>query len=161
MAYENWVQAGWAEAAAGMALVTSIMRAQQIMLSEVERVLRPFGLTFARYEVLMLLHFSRSGALPVGKIGQRLQVHPASVTNAVARLETDQLVRRTPNPQDRRSVLAELTDAGRIRALEATEALNNDVFEPAGSLSSAQAAPSDQGLFGGLRELRRRYDEFD
>lgn len=144
-----------------MALVTSIMRAQQIMLSEVERALRPFGLTFARYEVLMLLHFSRNGILPVGKIGQRLQVHPASVTNAVARLETDQLVRRIPNPHDRRSVLAELTLAGRLRALEATQALNTSVFEPVGSLTSAQAASSQDGLFAGLRDLRRRYDGFD
>ncbi len=144
-----------------MALVTSIMRAQQIMLSEVERVLRPFALTFARYEVLMLLHFSRTGALPVGKIGQRLQVHPASVTNAVARLETDRLVRRIPNPHDRRSVLAELTSVGRSRALEATEALNTGVFEPVGSLMRAQATSSQSELFDGLRDLRRTYDEFD
>ncbi len=45
-----------------MAAVTSVMRAQAIVLARVEDVLRPLGLTFARYEVLMLLLFSGRGA---------------------------------------------------------------------------------------------------
>ena len=85
-----------------MAAVTSVMRVQQIMLREVEAVLKPLGLTFARYEVLMLLSFSRAGSLPVGKMGERLQVHPASVTNAVDRLEHDGYVVRRRNPVDGR-----------------------------------------------------------
>ena len=35
-----------------MAAVTSIMRAQQILLAELDGLLRPYGLTFARYEAL-------------------------------------------------------------------------------------------------------------
>lgn len=128
LARENWERSGWADAADGMEAITSIMRVQQLVLGEVERVLRPFALTFARYEVLMLLGFSRTGSLPVGKIGQRLQVHPASVTNAVDRLERDGLVRRSPHPDDRRSVMVTLTDDGRQRALDATIELNRDVF---------------------------------
>ena len=69
-----------------MALVTSIMRTHQILSARVDATLAPFNLTFARFEVLMLLDFSRAGRLPLGKIGQRLQVHPASVTNAIDRL---------------------------------------------------------------------------
>jgi hypothetical protein len=38
-----------------MAAVTSIMRAQQILLGELDALLRPYGLTFARYEALVLL----------------------------------------------------------------------------------------------------------
>ena len=55
-----------------MAAVTSIMRAQQILLAELDAVLRPYGLTFARYEALVLLTFSRCGVLPLGLIGERL-----------------------------------------------------------------------------------------
>ena len=44
-----------------MAAVTSIMRAQQILLAELDALLRPHGLTFARYEALVLLTFSRGG----------------------------------------------------------------------------------------------------
>jgi hypothetical protein len=47
-ARRHWEQAGWVDAAPGMAAVTSIMRAQQIVLARVEEVLRPHGLSFAR-----------------------------------------------------------------------------------------------------------------
>jgi DNA-binding MarR family transcriptional regulator len=99
--------------AAAMAAVTSIMRAQQILLAELDGVLRPRGLTFARYEALVLLSFSRRGALPLGVIGERLMVHPTSVTNIVDRLETQGFVRRRPNPRDGRGKLAEITPPGR------------------------------------------------
>ena len=119
---------GWGEAADGMAAVTSLMRAQQIVLGRVEAVLRPHGVTFARYEVLMLLLFSRTGALPMRVIGQRLQVHPTSVTNAVDRLEQAGLVVREPHPTDRRTTLVRLTRQGRTVARRATKALNAEVF---------------------------------
>jgi len=96
-----------------MAAVTSIMRAQQILLAGLDGLLRPYGLTFARYEALVLLAFSRRGALPLRVIGERLMVHPTSVTNTVDRLERDGLVRRRPNPRDGRGTLAEITPGGR------------------------------------------------
>jgi DNA-binding MarR family transcriptional regulator len=96
-----------------MAAVTSIMRAQQILLAGLDGLLRPHGLTFARYEALVLLAFSRRGALPLRVIGERLMVHPTSVTNTVDRLERDGLVRRRPNPRDGRGTLAEITESGR------------------------------------------------
>ena len=76
-ARRQWEAQGWEDAAPGMAAVTSLMRAQQIVSARVEEVLRPYGLTFARYEVLMLLVLSRRGTLPMARIGERLQVHPA------------------------------------------------------------------------------------
>ncbi|MGH9245674.1 MAG: MarR family winged helix-turn-helix transcriptional regulator [Acidimicrobiales bacterium] len=112
----------WDEGRA-MAAATSVMRAQQLVLAEVDRALRPFGLTFARYEVLVLLLFSRRGSLPMGKMGSRLMVHPTSVTSIVDRLERDGLVRRVAHPGDRRIVLAELTPAGRELALRATKSV--------------------------------------
>jgi DNA-binding MarR family transcriptional regulator len=131
-ARRHWVARGWAGSADGMAAVTSLMRAQQIVLARVEEVLRPFDLTFARYEVLVLLLFSRAGSLPLSRIGDRLQVHPASVTNAVDRLESRGLVRRAPHPSDRRATLAELTPAGRAVADAATAELNATVFADPG-----------------------------
>jgi DNA-binding MarR family transcriptional regulator len=97
-------------------------------MQRIDSLLRPLGLTFARYEVLMLLSFSRTGALPMTRIGSRLQVHPTSVTSAVDRLESQGFVRRDPHPQDRRAVLASITDEGRRIAEKATAALNADVF---------------------------------
>jgi DNA-binding MarR family transcriptional regulator len=103
-----------------MAAVTSIMRVQQILLAELDARLRPHGLTFARYEALVLLSFSRRGALPLRLIGQRLMVHPTSVTNTISRLERQELVVRRPNPLDGRGILAEITSAGRDVVVRAT-----------------------------------------
>ena len=131
-AHRQWVAHGWESAADGMAAITSLMRAHQIFLARVETVLRPFEVSFARYEVLMLLHFSKRGALPMRTIGSRLQVHQTSVTNAVDRLEAAHLVQRLPHPTDRRATLVELTRSGRALAEKATAALNAEVFTDTG-----------------------------
>jgi DNA-binding MarR family transcriptional regulator len=127
-AARQWVARGWDDATPGMVAVTSVMRLQQLMLSRVDATLKPFGLTFARYELLMLLSFSRTGALPLRVIGDRLQVHATSVTNLVDKLEEQGLVSRRQHPEDRRATLAELTDAGRDLAFQATKTLNTEVF---------------------------------
>jgi len=106
-----------------MAAATSIMRAQQIVLARVDEALKPFGLTFARYEALVLLTFSSRGSLPLGKMGERLMVHPTSVTNIVDRLEADGLVRRVDHPTDRRTTLCEITADGRDLVAKATDAV--------------------------------------
>jgi DNA-binding MarR family transcriptional regulator len=96
-----------------MHAVTSLMRVQQLVLGRLDAILKPHGLTFARYEALVLLVFSSRGSLPLGKMGERLQVHPTSVTSIVDRLEAAALVVRRPHPDDGRAVLAEITPAGR------------------------------------------------
>ena len=111
-----------------MAAVTSIMRVQQVMQSAVDTALKPHGLTFARYEALVLLTFSKKGSLPMRVMGERLQLHPTSVTNIVDRLEADGLVKRLPHPTDRRTTLAEITDTGRQRREEATAAVTEIDF---------------------------------
>jgi DNA-binding MarR family transcriptional regulator len=121
-AHRQW-SARWPAAADAMATATSVMRAQQMILSAVDGALKPFGLTFARYEALVLLTFSRKGALPLGKMGERLMIHPTSVTNIVDRLEGQRLVRRIDHPTDRRTTLCEITDAGRDAVVSATEAV--------------------------------------
>ncbi|MGH3494493.1 MAG: MarR family winged helix-turn-helix transcriptional regulator [Sciscionella sp.] len=106
-----------------MAAVTGLMRVQQIVQSAVDGALKPHGLTFARYEALVLLYFSRQRNLPMRVMGERLQLHPTSVTNIVDRLEADGLVRRTPHPTDRRATLVEITQDGLRRRAEATAAV--------------------------------------
>jgi DNA-binding MarR family transcriptional regulator len=137
-AFRQWT-ARWPEQADRMAAVTSVMRVQQLLLARVEDVLKPYNLTFAVYEALRLLAFTRSGALPMGKLGERLMVHPAAVTNAVGRLEQRGLVRRQMSPADRRVVLAAITEEGRALAEEATAALNDASFGLPG-LAPQQAA---------------------
>lgn len=111
-----------------MAAVTSVMRVQQILQSAVDNALRPHNLTFARYEALVLLTFSRTGSLPMRVMGDRLQLHPTSVTNIVDRLEQDGLVNRVPHPTDRRTTLVEITDEGRDLMKRATESVDEIDF---------------------------------
>ena len=127
-ARRHW-EARWeAEPSRAMAAVTSVMRAQQVLMARLNELLRPHGLTFPRYEALMLLSFTRTGALPLGKIGERLQVHRTSVTNIIDKLEADGFVRRVPHAEDRRATLAEITEAGRAVATAATADLNAASF---------------------------------
>lgn len=132
-------------AVAQMTAATSIMRAQQIVLSRVDEALQPWGLTFARYEVLVLLHFSREGQLPLGKMGDRLMLHQASITNLVDRLEGQGYVRREAHPSDRRTTLAVLTPEGRAIIEEATAAVVK-VKVGAAELTDSEAATMDRLL---------------
>jgi DNA-binding MarR family transcriptional regulator len=132
-----------------MLAVTSIMRAQAILIAELDALLRPYELTFARYEALVLLTFSGSGALPLSKIGERLMVHPTSVTNTIDRLERQGYVRRRPNPRDGRGVLAEITESGRAAVEQATRDLTAADFGLGGY------GPGELGkIFDVLRSLR-------
>ena len=109
--------------ASAMRAATSVFRVQQILLARFDEALKPYGLTFARYEVLVLLSFSRAGRLPLKVIGSRLMVHPTSVTNAIDRLVAAGYVDRQPNPADGRGVLAGITHEGRAVVQKATDAL--------------------------------------
>ena len=151
-----WLERWNDQAASGMAVFTAILRSHQLLSNEIDAVMRRHDLTFARYEVLMLLTFTRTGQMPLGKIGQRLQVHPASVTNVIDRLEVDGLVRRRAHPTDQRTTLASITAKGRRVAAAATEVLNADVFAHVGP-------PPDQlvELFDALTDLRRAAGDFD
>lgn len=111
-----------------MRAVTSLMRMHQLVLTELDERLRPLGLTFARYEVLVLLSFSRRGAVPLGKIGERLQVHATSVTSLVQRLVAAGLIERRSHPDDGRAVLAALTDRGREVLAAATTVVTEAKF---------------------------------
>ena len=138
-----------------MRAVTSIMRAHQILLAQLDALLRPFGITFSRYEALVLLMHSREQALPLSKIGERLQVHATSVTNVIDRLEGAGLVRREPNPRDGRGTLAVLTPDGRAVAEKATAELNAARFG-LGELVGEQL----RGLFDVLRQVRVAAGDF-
>lgn len=154
-ASRQWISHGWADAEQGMAAITSLMRAHQIALARVETVLRPLEISFARYEVLMLLYFSRRGTLPMRTIGSRLQVHQTSVTNAVDRLEAATLVHRKPHATDRRATLIEITTAGKRLAEKATAALNAEVFSRPGL-----SASGIKTLVRTLGQLRRSAGDF-
>ena len=138
-----------------MHAVTSLMRVQQLVLARLDAILKPHGLTFARYEALVLLTFSSRGSLPLGKMGERLQVHPTSVTSIVRRLEAAGLVVRRAHPDDGRAVLAEITPEGRDLVEVATRDLVGADFA-LGSLSESEL----ESLSALLAPVRRAAGDF-
>ena len=151
----NWERAGWGDVADGMVAVTSVMRAHQILLARVENALRPYDLSFSRFELLRLLAFSRAGALPITMASDRLQVHVTSVTHAIRRLEADGLVQRAPHPTDGRTTLVQLTEIGRSTVEDATATLNEKVFADIG-ISQSQA----RALVSSIETLRHDAGDF-
>jgi DNA-binding MarR family transcriptional regulator len=151
----NWIRAGWGDVADGMVAVTSVMRAHQILLARVENALRPYDLSFSRFELLRLLAFSRNGALPITKASDRLQVHVTSVTHAIRRLEANGLVARVPHPTDGRTTLVSITKLGRSTVEEATGTLNEEVFADIG-LSAGES----QSLVASIETLRHSAGDF-
>ncbi|MDQ3615754.1 MAG: MarR family transcriptional regulator [Actinomycetota bacterium] len=143
------------EAVEQMHAVTSLMRVQQLVLGQLDALLKPHGLTFARYEALVLLTFSRAGSLPLGKMGERLQVHPTSISSIIDRLESSGLVVRRRHPQDGRAVLAEITDRGRC----VVEAATVDLVEARFAIADMRPAELRQ-LSELLAPVRRNAGDF-
>jgi DNA-binding MarR family transcriptional regulator len=154
-AERHWTSHGWGDAAAGMAAVLSIIRAERIIFSRIRAALDPLEITFARYEVLMMLYFSSAGTLPLGKISTRSHTKPGSITNACNHLEGQGYIRRKPHPVDGRTTLAEITPAGRDVALAATQRLNQGLF---GSLGCTEA--DTRTLVTLLRHFRSNAGDF-
>jgi len=132
-----------------MASATSVMRVQQLLIAEFDAAVGRHGLTFARYEALVLLAFSSAGELPMSKVGERLMVHPTSATHIVQRLEVQGLVVRSPNPRDGRGTLAAITDAGR----DVMEAATADLVRGGFGLGML-TADEHELLFTLLRKVR-------
>jgi DNA-binding MarR family transcriptional regulator len=146
---------GTASEVPAMAAATSVMRVQQALLADFDAVVGRHGLTFARYEALVLLAFTSSGRLPLSTMGARLMVHPTSVTNIVRRLADSGFVERLPNPQDGRGALAAITPAG----VAAMESATRDLVDAGFGLGMLSRDEQDQ-LFALLRKVRLARGDF-
>ena len=151
-----WLERWDPASASGMAVFTAILRSHQLLVDQVNDVMRGFDLTFHRYEVLAWLATDPDSAMALSWISRTLRIPPATVTNLIDRLEADGLVQRVPHPTDARPTLAVITASGRQLATNATGALNTEVYQRIG-LSPEQR---DQ-LIGLLAELRANGNEFD
>jgi hypothetical protein len=68
-ARRQWRAHGWQGPDLGMAAVLSLMRAQQIVLGRLEDAVRPYGLSYARYEVLVQESTAALNAGPFSDVG--------------------------------------------------------------------------------------------
>ncbi|WP_345472258.1 MarR family transcriptional regulator [Glutamicibacter ectropisis] len=154
-AREQWISHGWTAQADSMAAITAVMRTASIFLQRADAILKPHGLTFARFEVLALLGFSKRGSLPMSQASDLLQVHATSLTNSVDRLESTGLVRRVAHPTDGRTRLLELTSEGQKVLDLARNDLNESLFAQS-NLSGHDATE----LFEILARFRKASGDF-
>lgn len=152
----RWIEQGWRDRAAGMAAVVSVMRAEQIFLNRANDILRPLGLTFARYQVLGMVRWA--GPLTLGAVGRRLWITPGTVTNSIDRLEAAGLCRRVSHPTDARATLVEITAKGRRlfdRGREAERRSVRDGRSRRGGAQPARRAPRKDPRCRGRRRRGR------
>ncbi len=98
----------------------AVLHASSVLEGRVEARLSDVGLSLAKLAALHRL--TEAGeSLPLGQLADRLACVKSNVTQLVDRLEADGLVNRTGDPNDRRSRLAVLTDAGRFAYTQGSE----------------------------------------
>src|SRR5215471_9901947 len=98
----------------------AVLHASSVLESRVEARLADVGLSLAKLAALHRL--TEAGeSLPLGQLAERLSCVKSNVTQLVDRLEADGLVSRTGDPNDRRSRLAVLTEAGRAAYSKGSE----------------------------------------
>jgi DNA-binding MarR family transcriptional regulator len=111
-------------------LLFTVIHVAGMIQDRLEAALAPSGLSLAKLGALR--HLAEANEpLPLGQLAERIACVKSNVTQLVDRLEADQLVRRVPDPSDRRSVRAEITDDGRTRyeaGLQALETAENEVI---------------------------------
>ena len=90
--------------------INGIRRRFHRMLDE---TLTDFGLSEGEWKALNQLHFAGPPhRRSIGQLGKWAELSSGAMTNRIDRLEQAGLVRRVPDPDDRRGVLVELTEAG-------------------------------------------------
>jgi DNA-binding MarR family transcriptional regulator len=95
-------------------LLATVIHAAGVIQDRLESALEPTGLSVAKLGALR--HLAEANEpLPLGQLAERIACVKSNVTQLVDRLEADHLVRRVPDPSDRRSIRAEITPEGRAR----------------------------------------------
>lgn len=108
-----------------------------LLAKEADRVLAPFGITEAQFNVLMLLVYQSEGDMTQTRIGEMLLVNRSNVTGLIDRMEKAGWVRRTFTAGDRRVKFIEITPSGRELLRKAHQAYYTRVEEIMSGLSEA------------------------
>jgi DNA-binding MarR family transcriptional regulator len=117
----------------------AVLHASGVLEGRVEARLSEIGLSIAKLAALH--HLTQAGeSLPLGQLAERLSCVKSNVTQLVDRLEADGLVSRAHDPNDRRSRLALLTDAGRKAYARGSEMQQQSERELFGSLTAEESA---------------------
>ena len=110
------------DAPTGEKMMWGLLETARALEERLESALAEVGLSSPRLTVLTELVQSTS-PLPLSELAARLSCVRSNITQLVDRLEADGLVRRVHDASDRRSIRAEITEAGRERQVAGAERL--------------------------------------
>jgi DNA-binding MarR family transcriptional regulator len=127
------------------AVLFSLLATAEAVESQLEAAVSPLGLSLAKLGVLHPLA-EASTPLSLSELAERQHCVRSNITQLVDRLEHDGLVRRRPDPDDRRGVLAALTPAGEQAYNRGMRALLQVQQDIARALSAADAASLKRAL---------------
>ncbi|MDH4333835.1 MAG: MarR family transcriptional regulator [Chloroflexota bacterium] len=121
-----------------------------------EVTLAEFGLATRTYRVLGRLRYQGPPyRLSAGQLAEGMGLSSGAMTNRLDRLEEAGIVRRLPDPEDRRGVLVEPTDAGHAAWDRATDTQAGREARIASALSPAEK----EQLYSLLRRLMGAFPE--
>lgn len=136
--------------ASPMGLVGRVLRLSLILQARVDETLKAFDLALWQFDVLATLRrFGSPYRMSPKQLLNEVMLSSGAMTNRIDRLESKGLVRRLPDPCDRRGVLIELTAKGlRLidRAIEAR-------FDEAREVKALLSAPECKALEAALRKV--------
>lgn len=121
---------------------------RQWVTARVQEAGADVGLSLRQYAAL---HTIRQGATSPGELARQWNVTPAVITGVIDRLERRGLVRREPDPEDRRRLRLALTETGAAASVAVERALTDDL---AGELATAD--PRDLAALAGALDLLQR-----
>ena len=140
-------------------LADAVMRASKRMRRDTFNRLSPYGITPSQGRALDVLargarHGNGSGMIRLNQLAERLHIAPRSVTTVVDALEAAGLVARTQDPEDRRAILLQLTEAGNAML----EQIGRVRQEVAGEYFGAISPPQRAELLRLLRAVDSAYE---
>jgi MarR family transcriptional regulator, organic hydroperoxide resistance regulator len=116
-----------------------------------KRMRTTIGITGPQRLVIRLI--GRYGTALPGDLAAILRVDPSSLTGVLRRLQHAKLVRRTPDPEDRRRALLTLTPRGRVLNVQHAGTVESSVRRTLRGVSPEQAASVRAVLQRLAREL--------
>ena len=117
----------------------AVLHASGVLEGRMEARLADVGLSLAKLAALHQLSLA-GDSLPLGQLAERLACVKSNVTQLIDRLEGDGFVSREADPNDRRSRLAVLTDAGRVAYARGRTVQQQAELELFGALSVEESA---------------------
>jgi DNA-binding MarR family transcriptional regulator len=128
-----------------------ILRAADRLTHLIADLVRKEGLSPTQYNALRILRDAGPAGLPSSAVGERMITREPDITRLLARLDEGWYITRARSEEDRRVVIARISDKGRGAIMRLDAAVESAIRAALGSLGAARI----EALIASLEEIRR------